>query len=146
MSLINFYSEDIQYRLRNKKLINKWLLSAIESESGQVEEISFIFTSDNFLINLNTEYLSHDTFTDIITFQYNEEGDKLHSDVFVSIERVKDNAKLFNQSILNELHRMLIHGVLHLLGYDDKNKTSKQLMTTKEDYYLSLRPERLLSY
>ena len=146
MSSINFYNEDINYRIRNKKLLSNWLTKSIELEDKQIEEISFIFTSDSFLLNLNTEYLSHDTFTDIITFQYNEEGAKLHSDIFISIERVKDNAKEYKQTMLNELHRMLIHGVLHLLGYKDKNKKAKQIMTRKEDYYLSLRPENLLSF
>ena len=145
MSSINFYNEDTNFRIRHKKLLSNWSTKSIEAESNQVEEISFIFTSDAFLLNLNTEYLSHDTFTDIITFQYNEEGAKLHSDVFISIERVRENAKEFKQTMLNELHRMLIHGVLHLLGYEGKNKKAKQLMTRKEDYYLSLRPEILIS-
>ncbi len=143
---INFFSEDIQYRIRNKKLLRLWVYNCIKEEGSELEEVNYILCSDNFLINLNMEYLSHDTYTDIITFQYNEGVEQLHSDIFISLERIKENAKQFKQRQLDELHRIMIHGVLHLLGYEDKTPVKKQEMTAKENYYLSLRPEKLLKY
>ena len=141
---ISFHNEDSTYRLSHKKLIKKWITSSVESEKLQYYELNFIFTSDQYLHQLNIEYLNHDTYTDIITFQYNEEGNPIHGDIFISIDRVKDNALKFKQPLLKELHRMIIHGLLHLMGYQDKIKEAKELMTFKEDYYLSLRPKELL--
>jgi len=143
---INFFLEDIQYRIRKLKLLRHWINKAVELENSTIEEITYIFCSDNYLHKLNIEYLEHDTFTDIITFQYNEENSALHSDIFVSIDRIKENSKLYNQRLLDEFHRIMIHGVLHLLGYKDKTPEEKQEMTDKENYYLSLRPNKLLKY
>jgi rRNA maturation RNase YbeY len=143
---INFFFEDIQYRIRKLKLLRYWINKSVELENSTIEEITYIFCSDNYLHKLNIEYLEHDTFTDIITFQYNEENSALHSDIFVSIDRIKENSKLYNQRLLDEFHRIMIHGVLHLLGYKDKTPEEKQEMTDKENYYLSLRPNKLLKY
>ena len=144
MSLINFFTEDSNYQLRNKKLIRQWISDTAKSEKYSIETINLIFTSDNYLHQLNVEHLNHDTLTDIITFEYNEPNEAISSDIFISIDRVKENATNFNQLLHNELHRIIIHGVLHLLGFKDKTKTDKEEMTSKEDYYLSLRPEKLL--
>jgi len=146
MPSINFLNEDLSYNVAKKKLLRSWILDTIKNEGKTIEEINYIFTSDSFLYNLNIEYLNHDTLTDIITFQYNEVGEALQSDVFISIERIKENAKAYNQKLLDEVHRIIIHGTLHLLGYKDKTKLQKEEMTSKEDYYLSLRPNELLSY
>ena len=143
---INFFLEDIIYQVRNKNLLRKWIYDTIIAENSDLEEISFIFCSDKFLLNLNIEYLNHDTFTDVITFQYNEGIEKLHSDIFISIDRMRENANSFKQRQLDEFHRIMIHGVLHLLGYEDKTKLKKEEMTAKENYYLSLRPSKLISY
>jgi len=143
---INFFLEDIQYRVRNKILLREWILATITEEGSKLEEINFIFCSDKFLLNLNIEYLNHDTYTDIITFQYNKGTENLHSDIFISIDRMRENSKTFKQKQLDEFHRIMIHGVLHLLGYEDKTKVKKEEMTAKENYYLSLRPERLIKY
>jgi rRNA maturation RNase YbeY len=143
---INFFFEDIQYRICKLKLLRYWINKSVELENSTIEEITYIFCSDNYLHKLNIEYLEHDTFTDIITFQYNEENSALHSDIFVSIDRIKENSKLYNQRLLDEFHRIMIHGVLHLLGYKDKTPEEKQEMTDKENYYLSLRPNKLLKY
>ena len=146
MHPINFFLEDIQYKIRNKLILRQWILRTIENEGSELEEINYIFCSDKFLINLNVEYLSHDTYTDIITFQYNEGTHHLHSDIFISIDRMRENAKTFKQRQLDEFHRIMIHGVLHLLGYEDKTTIKKEEMTAKENYYLSLRPEKLMKY
>jgi rRNA maturation RNase YbeY len=146
MASIHFFNEDLNYRIRNKKLLRQWILNTIMEEKKTIEGINFILTSDVNLHKINLEYLSHDTFTDIITFQYNAPEEAILSDIFISFDQVKENAKLFCVRQLDELHRITIHGVLHLLGYKDKNKADKQLMTSKEDYYLSLRPEELVKY
>ena len=146
MSTINFFLEDTNYKIRKKTLIRKWVLATIKAEKESLDTLNLILTSDNYLHQLNIEHLNHDTLTDIITFEYSEEGEPITSDIFISIDRVKENAKEFKQRQLDEFHRIIIHGTLHLLGYKDKNKADKELMTTKEDYYLSLRPEDLLKY
>lgn len=141
MATIHFFNEDLNYRIRNIRKIRTWIIAAIKHEGGELENINFILTSDAFLHQINVEYLAHDTYTDIITFEYNEPGNPILSDIYISVDRCRENAKSYKVSLKEEIHRILIHGVLHLLGYKDKSKTEKQLMTSKEDYYLSLRPE-----
>ena len=106
----------------------------------KLEIINFIFCDDEYLHNLNVEYLDHDTLTDIITFDYTEKGGPISGDIYISKERAKENAKTYGQTLGKEIQRLLVHGVLHLLGYKDKTKKDKILMTSKEDYYLSLHP------
>jgi rRNA maturation RNase YbeY len=146
MPSIQFLNEDIKYNIAKKRILKSWILDTAAKEGQSIESITFIFTSDNFLYDLNIEYLDHNTLTDIITFQYNDTDSPIESDVFISIERLRENAKTYNQKLLDEVHRIIIHGTLHLLGYKDKTKTDKEVMTSKEDYYLSLRPIELLSY
>jgi len=141
VATIHFFNEDLNYRIRNIRKIRTWIIAAIKHEGGELENINFILTSDAFLHQINVEYLAHDTYTDIITFEYNEPGNPILSDIYISVDRCRENAKSYKVSLKEEIHRILIHGVLHLLGYKDKSKTEKQLMTSKEDYYLSLRPE-----
>jgi probable rRNA maturation factor len=136
--VINFYSQSINFTLRNKTKLRKWINSAIKNEKRISVEISFIFCNDSYLLKLNKSYLSHNYYTDIITFDYSENQDVTIGDIFISIQRVRDNAGKFNKTFPEELHRVIIHGVLHLIGYNDASKREKKLMTSKEDYYLSL--------
>jgi rRNA maturation RNase YbeY len=139
MSSISFFSEEIPFKLSQKRWLKQWINSVISSENKKVGTISYIFCNDAYLIQLNRQYLQHDTLTDVITFDYTVDNDGLVSgDIFISIERVKDNATELNLSFNEELQRVMIHGVLHLLGYKDKTKAEKQQMRQKEDYSLSL--------
>ncbi|OFX52809.1 MAG: rRNA maturation RNase YbeY [Bacteroidetes bacterium GWB2_41_8] len=134
---INYCSEDVSVPKIKKRKISGWIKETIISEGKIPGEISFIFCSDNFLLEVNKQYLNHDYFTDIITFDY-VENDVISGDIFISCDRVKENAKEFNAEFLNELSRIIIHGVLHLCGYKDKSKKDKFLMTQKEDFYLNV--------
>ncbi|HCY40621.1 MAG TPA: rRNA maturation RNase YbeY [Prolixibacteraceae bacterium] len=134
---INYCSEDVSVPKIKKRKISGWIKETIISEGKTPGEISFIFCSDNFLLEVNKQYLNHDYFTDIITFDY-VENNVISGDIFISCDRVKENAKEFNAEFLNELSRIIIHGVLHLCGYKDKSKKDKFLMTQKEDFYLNV--------
>lgn len=136
-SSISFHSEDISFELDNPNITQVWVEKTILQEGKCLGEISYIFCSDNYLHKINLEHLNHDTYTDIITFNYCEDN-TLNSDIFISIDRVKDNAKTYKVDFINELHRVIIHGVLHLIGYNDKSDDEQEIMTSKEDFYLSL--------
>jgi probable rRNA maturation factor len=141
---IYFFTEDLKFTLKNKTAIRRWLRATIKNEGFTIEEINYIFCSDKFLLSLNKNYLHHDTFTDIITFNYtsfekSRNDKKLSGDIFISVDRVRENACLFKSSFSSELHRIMIHGVLHLAGHDDKTKKDKKFMTSKEDFYLKRR-------
>lgn len=123
--------------LKSKLFYKKWIKAIAASEGYQVAEISYIFCDDNYLLELNKKYLNHDTYTDIITFDY-VEGTRLSGDIYISIERVRDNARIFNQPFEQELRRVLSHGVLHLCGYKDKRKSDAQLMRQKEEAAIAL--------
>lgn len=129
--IINFYSES-QFQLKEKKLHLEWLKKVISSEGKRLGEISFVFCDDDFLLEINQKYLNHDTFTDIISFD-NSIGKILHGDIFISIERVAENAKSFEVSFDEELRRVLAHGVLHLGGYKDNSQEEKKEMRQKEE-------------
>jgi probable rRNA maturation factor len=116
----------------------KWIFTIIETENKESGILNFIFCDDEYLLQVNKEFLNHDTLTDIITFDYTEEFDNVSGDIFISIERVKENALLYNVDFLVELARVLSHGVLHICGYKDKTKAQKTLMRSKENHYLSV--------
>jgi rRNA maturation RNase YbeY len=134
---ISFFAEDVSIPKLEKRKLKVWLKNIIESEGKKLGGISYIFCSDNFLLEVNRKYLNHDYFTDIITFDYVNK-DIISGDIFISIDRVKDNAISFNNSFHTEINRMLVHGVLHLLGYKDKTKRDKQVMTFKEDFFINI--------
>lgn len=136
--MISFNNEDIQFNLKNKTKLKSWIVATIEKKKRKAGDISFVFCSDAFLLEMNKEYLNHDTYTDIITFDYSKEDAKqpISGDIFISIDRVQENADQFSKTFEEELHRVIIHGVLHLLGYKDKTKIAKAEMTKQEDLCL----------
>jgi probable rRNA maturation factor len=139
MPAINFFEEDIRFKLKKKTGVKQWIRDTIGAEGYKLKELNYIFCSDQYLLQINQQYLDHDTFTDIITFDNSGKNEIIEGDIFISIDRIRENAKKFNSGEENELHRVIIHGALHLLGYQDKNAASKKLMTEKEDHYLSRR-------
>lgn len=138
MGSIHFFVEDIHFKLPNPKKTSRWIKKAIACENRGLGEINVIFCSDNYLHRINRQYLNHNTLTDIVTFDYSVNGKSIEGDVFISIDRVKENAIEFESGFSNELNRVIIHGVLHLIGYSDKSTRQKSEMRRKEDTYLSL--------
>ena len=138
MSSVSFHSEQTNFSIQNQKQVEAWLIQACGQEGKTLSEITFIFCSDDYLLQVNHDFLQHDYYTDVITFDYCEEQN-VSGDIFISIDRVVENASSVGVSFPDELHRVMIHGMLHLLGYKDKTVAEKTEMTSKEDYYLSLR-------
>ena len=136
--MISYYFEDTDFVFRKKTLNNKWLKLVAESEIRRIGDISIIFCSDNYILDVNQQYLQHDYFTDIITFDYCE-GVRLSGDLFISVDSVRENAVEYGTEFDEELNRVIVHGVLHLIGYDDPCDEDIQVMRSKENYYLSLR-------
>lgn len=132
----NFYNEDVALPKFGKLKVKAWLKDVILAESKKTGDINYIFCSDEYLLEVNKQYLDHDYYTDIITFDYVEK-DLISGDIFVSVDRVKENAAQYSVSFDEELRRILVHGVLHLVGYPDKEPQQKLIMTQKEDEYLS---------
>ena len=131
------YNFETDFNLVNQKKITEWITNTIHKENCKLEEISYIFCDDKYLLDLNINYLDHDTLTDIISFDYSV-GKIISGDIFISIERVKENAENFKVDFKNELHRVIIHGILHYCGYKDKTEDEKKEMRYKEDYYLNV--------
>jgi len=136
---IDFFSEETDFKLYQKKSIQSWLSTIISNEGYEIIQLNYIFCSDEYLYSINQEYLNHDTYTDIITFDNSEEPKTIESDIFISVDRVKENAELQQIKFEDELARILIHGVLHLMGWGDKTEALKEQMRLKEDACLSLR-------
>lgn len=137
-SNISFFSEDIEFQLDQPLLYIDWLKNTAHLEGKTLGALTFVFCTDSYLHRINLTYLQHDTYTDIITFDYSD-GDIIAGDIFISIERVRENADHFKCSFTQELSRVIIHGVLHLMGYKDKLAEEKKIMRSKEDFYLTLR-------
>lgn len=155
---ISFFNQDLKFTLRNKTKVRQWLTTVAKKEGAVIAELNYIFCSDNYLLALNKKHLNHNTLTDIITFDNSAHSPQsivhsqkasnqklrtmdygpstLSGDIFISIDRITENAEKFNVSREHELHRVMVHGLLHLLGYKDKRPADKALMTGKEDYYL----------
>ena len=136
---IRFFTEDSSVALKNKAKLRDWFINTAKAEGNSIKELNYIFCSDAYLLEMNQSYLNHDTYTDIITFDNSETDRKVLGDIFISIDRIKENAKNFGVTESEELHRVMIHGLLHLLGYSDKSKAEKTTMTEKENHYLALR-------
>lgn len=136
MSSIDFFFEDIQpFKIHNDH-IEKQINKVIINELKQSGNITVIFCSDEYLLDMNKQYLKHDYYTDIITFDY-VEGVTISGDLFISLDRIRDNSKMFANELLTEIYRVVFHGVLHLIGYKDKSDEEQALMTEKENYYLA---------
>ncbi|MEZ5021985.1 MAG: rRNA maturation RNase YbeY [Chitinophagales bacterium] len=137
-STINFFAEDITLPNQLNVDYKKWISKVVDLEGYELSELSYIFCSDEYLLNINKEYLNHDYYTDIITFDNSEEDNLIAGDIFVSIDRVEENATELNVSFENELKRVMIHGVLHLCGYGDKSEEEEKLMREKEEEAIAL--------
>ena len=140
MPLINYFSHKTRYKIKKPRKVTSWIKHVVEKEGATIQEINFIFCSDSYLLTLNQGYLKHNTFTDIITFDNSSESDSsITGEIYISIDRVNENAEKYRVQFEDELDRVMIHGVLHLLGYKDKKPSEKALMRKKEEACLSLR-------
>lgn len=133
--MINIFYEDIDELALDFDFLESWLANVCLSEQKSLAEVNLIFCSDEYLLEMNNQYLQHDYYTDIITFDYCE-GDLIIGDLFISVDRVKENAVLNKVELSNELNRVVVHGVLHLCGFKDKSDDEEKLMRSKEDFYL----------
>ncbi|MFZ9143873.1 MAG: rRNA maturation RNase YbeY [Aquirufa sp.] len=133
--MIHFCTEDITFSLKEKLKHKAWLNEVAKQEGKKILELTYVFCSDEYLLQINQEYLNHDTLTDIVTFDNSENPKKIEGDIFISIERVRENGNKLGTTE-TELERVMVHGLLHLLGYKDKKKEDKALMTEKEDFYI----------
>ena len=140
---INFFTEDIEFKFKKKKDLKSWIKQVIVSEKKVIGNLNYIFTSDKYLLKINQKYLNHNTYTDIITFNY-DEGNIINGDIYISIDRVKENAMKYANNFDNEFYRVVIHGVLHLIGYDDTNEYLEKVIRNKEDDYLKLLRQAIL--
>ena len=130
------FNYETSFSLENEARISDWISNVIDEEEHKLEEVNYVFCDDNYLHKLNVEFLNHDTLTDIISFDYSV-GKVIQGDVFISVERVAENAIDYKVSFLEELHRVIVHGILHYCGYKDKTDKDAVLMRSKENYYLS---------
>jgi metalloprotein, YbeY/UPF0054 family len=138
--MVSYYNEDIVFPFKEKRLTSRWLKFVAESESKRLGDVAVIFCSDNYILDVNIKYLQHDYYTDIITFDYCE-GNRLSGDLFISIDSVRENASFYGTEFADELNRVIVHGLLHLIGYDDHTEEDITTMRAKENYYLSQRTQ-----
>ena len=136
MKQVSFNFEKPFPALQNRTNLKRFIARLCKTEKQVAGEISFVFCSDAYLLNINRQFLKHDTFTDIISFDYTEPEQPLKGEIYISVDRIKENALKLGVSFSQEIHRVIFHGVLHLCGYKDKLKADKVLMTAKEDFYL----------
>ncbi|MBR6414984.1 MAG: rRNA maturation RNase YbeY [Bacteroidales bacterium] len=136
--MVSYFFEDTDFKFKNRRLNNMWLKMVAESEIKKLGALSIIFCSDNYILDINQRYLQHDYFTDIITFDYCE-GNTLSGDLFISVDSVRENSIFYNVDFETELNRVIVHGLLHLIGYDDHTEDDIKVMREKENYYLDIR-------
>ena len=136
--MVRYFQEDIRFELKQKMRNNRWLKMVAGSEMRRLGAVNIIFCSDNYILDVNMKYLQHDYFTDIITFDYCEK-DVLSGDLFISIDSVRENARTYGTTFENELDRVMVHGLLHLIGYDDHTPEQTAEMRRKENYYLEMK-------
>ncbi len=133
--MIYQHTEDIDFTYSNETMLRQWLDSVARQEGKTIGEINIIFCSDEYLLEMNKQYLNHDYYTDVITFDYSDDQ-IISGDIFISVDRVKDNAQTYKQIFATELNRVIVHGILHLIGYKDKTDAEQKIMRQKENYYL----------
>ncbi|MGM0612480.1 MAG: rRNA maturation RNase YbeY [Bacteroidota bacterium] len=134
---INFFIEDVSIELPDKDKTQKWLLDVAKEEGQSIGALNFIFCSDSYLLDINKRYLQHFYYTDVITFQYHVIGNPVEGDCFISADTVSANAEYYQISFESELNRVMVHGLLHLLGYNDRSESESDIMKSKESYYLT---------
>lgn len=130
--MISFFKENVRFDFNGKSILKKWIKAVTEQYGKQVGELNYIFCSDEYLLDINNEYLQHNYYTDIITFDQAEDEDKIEGEIYISIDRIKDNCKTNAVTFENELLRVMIHGVLHLIGFNDKTDAESKKMRTLE--------------
>ena len=135
--MIEFYSET-DFKIKDTKALSHWVSEIILHENHELGDLTYVFCDDDYLHKLNLQFLNHDTLTDIISFD-NSLGKQIHGEIYISVERVKENAGTYQVAFLEELHRVIIHGVLHFCGYKDKTKKQQETMSRKENEALDLR-------
>jgi len=138
MAKVSFFNDGISFNLLGKRKIKNWLTLIAKENHKYIECINYVFTSDILLLDFNKKYLNHNTLTDIITFNHSDSDTTLEADIYISIERVRENAIKFAVPFEDELNRVIVHGLLHLIGLDDKNETEKKQMRNSENHYLVL--------
>jgi len=136
--MIRYFFEDTSFKFSGRRNNSTWLKNAVTEEGKKLGDVNIIFCSDPYLLEINKQYLGHDYYTDVITFDYCE-NDIVSGDVFISVDTVRDNAAFYKAEFKDELSRVMVHGVLHLLGYDDHTEPDQKTMRSKEDYYLAKR-------
>ena len=136
--MVSFFSEDIDFKVVNPLKTKKWIKNTSISEGYELSQLNYVFCSDEYLLEINKQYLDHDYFTDIITFDNSEEDNQLEGDIYISVDRVRENAATFHTDFDTEMRRVLIHGLLHLAGHEDSSEALKTAMRAKEDEYLRL--------
>lgn len=135
--MISYFLEDTNFKFNTRRRTSRWLKSVAKIENRSIGEINIIFCSDPYILDLNIKSLNHHFFTDIITFDYCE-GDILSGDLYISVDTVRANAEFYNTDFDNELYRVIVHGLLHLIGYDDHSDEEIAVMRSKEDFCLNL--------
>lgn len=134
---ISFHYHETPFRMQKSSWIKKHLEGVIKSEKLKYSKITYIFSNDDFILDMNRQYLQHDYFTDILTFTLSGPEESLKSEIYISIDRVRENAKKFQSTFQRELYRVLVHGILHLSGYNDHTENEKKIMRQKEDFYIN---------
>jgi len=138
MAGINYFSQKPRFKLKHPAKTSTWIRKVIKKEGKSLQSLNYIFCTDEYLRELNIQFLKHKTYTDIITFNYNPSKTEIEGEIYISIDRVRENAETFQTDFQTELNRVIIHGVLHLLGFNDKTKAEKTAMREKEDACISL--------
>ncbi len=141
--MINFFNEDINFQLKGKNNFKAWLKKVADIEGFRINDLNYIFCSDQYLHRINLEYLNHDTYTDIITFDNSEDENTVEGDIFISTERVEDNSRILTIPFEHEIKRVIVHGLLHLCGYDDNSVEAKAEMRRLESEYINNFTEKI---